>query len=306
MLQARARVLVITAGLVMVAMGSVIGTQMAHAEQYDGVEFPAGAVSFADAVTAYAPVINGDSPSEPNRQSASALGVPTCGNGSATGCFVSLGNGGIITLQFVDNRLQGDGTGAKDLWIFESGPAVEDTFVQVSVDGTTFTDVGKVLGATAGVDLDAFGIGPGANLQYVRLRDDPAENTAGGSTAGADIDAVGAISSAPPQSSSTSSTVAGSGSSSSTAPSSTSSTSSTVAVSGSSSSTAPSSTVVASSSTVAAAAGSATTTTTRQSLPRMGSTTDLLTLLGLGLVGVGLISLAQATYADLRRGSRAG
>ena len=54
--------------------------------------------------------------------------------------------------------------------------------------------MGKVGGSTAGVDLDAFGYGINSSFGYVRLRDDPLLDGQSGATVGADIDAVGAIS----------------------------------------------------------------------------------------------------------------
>jgi hypothetical protein len=42
---------------------------------------------------------------------------------------VTLGRGGSLTLAFTDNVLTGGGTPAPDLYIFEVGPDVEDTFV---------------------------------------------------------------------------------------------------------------------------------------------------------------------------------
>jgi len=71
---------------------------------------------------------------------------------------------------------------------------VEDTFVYVSVDGLAWQAVGKVFGAKSGVDLDLFGFGAISEFSWVRLVDDPAEGGSGGITVGADIDAVGAIS----------------------------------------------------------------------------------------------------------------
>lgn len=171
----------------------------ARAEIFGGVDFPQGAVSFADAVVAYAPVINGGAPSAPHRVPANALGVPDySGDNDCTGnlscAFVSLGQGGVLTLQFVDNLLTGSGNNAFDLWIFEVGPDVEDTFVEVSGDGQNWTAVGKVFGGTRGIDIDAFGFNVNSTLAFVRLRDDPNEGGGSGNTAGADIDAVGAIS----------------------------------------------------------------------------------------------------------------
>lgn len=170
-----------------------------HAELIGGVEFPQGAVSFADAVVSYAPGMVGGSPTEPYRGAFNALGVPDYagadGCASQVACtFVSLGDGGSVTLRFVNNRLTGSGTNALDLWIFEIGPDVEDTFVEISKDGVSYAGVGKVAGATAGIDIDAFGFGVTDEFAFIRLTDDGAEGGQSGATVGADIDAVGAIS----------------------------------------------------------------------------------------------------------------
>ena len=129
-----------------------------------------------------------------------ALGIPNySGDNNCTGdptcAFVSLGNGGFITVEFIDNFLTGSGNADLDLWIFEIGPAVESTLVEVSKDGITFFSVGQVGGSTAGIDLDAFGFGTSDLFKYVRLTDVFNDDLGIGITAGADIDAVGAISS---------------------------------------------------------------------------------------------------------------
>jgi hypothetical protein len=54
--------------------------------------------------------------------------------------------------------------------------------------------VGKVFGSTAGIDVDAFGFGASHSFGYVRLTDDGNEGDQSGISVGADIDAVGAIS----------------------------------------------------------------------------------------------------------------
>jgi len=104
-------------------------------------------------------------------------------------------------LRFVDKLLTGSGDNAADLWVFEIGSQLDDTFVDISADGVTWYSVGKVTGSTQGVDLDAYGFGSSSQFSYVRLTDDPAEGGQSGSTAGADIDAVGAISTVPVNSS---------------------------------------------------------------------------------------------------------
>jgi hypothetical protein len=174
----------------------------AQATVIGGVDFPGGVPSFADAVTAYSPAIDGGgNPTAPHRNPTQALGLPDYTNDNAlcasqASCsYVSLGQGGSLTLEFVDNRLTGSGSSALDLWIFEVGSDVEDTLVAISRDGVTFFDVGRVFGATSGIDIDAFGFGLADEFRFVRLIDDPTEGETTGPVLGADIDAVGAISS---------------------------------------------------------------------------------------------------------------
>lgn len=179
---------------------ALAGAGLAHAEIIGGVNFPSGASSFADAVVSY--TLGSGGVTAPHQGAFNALDVPdytgTNGCASQAACsFVSLGSGGSIVLRFTDNLLTGSNSNALDLWVFEVGPDVEDTFVDVSTDGVTWTSVGKVSGGTKGVDLDAFGFGIGSTFGYVRLTDDPNLDGQTGVTAGADIDAVGAISSVP-------------------------------------------------------------------------------------------------------------
>lgn len=161
-----------------------------------GAEFPQGEISFADAVVSFAVGTGGVT--APYQGAENALGLPDYASGNTcdleTCTFVSLGRGGALVLRFDDNKLTGSGTSDPDLWIFEIGPDVEDTFVAISVDGITWSEVGEVTGSTRGIDIDAYGFGPGDLFAYVRLIDDPNEGQSSGATTGADIDAVGAIS----------------------------------------------------------------------------------------------------------------
>jgi hypothetical protein len=93
----------------------------------------------------------------------------------------------------VSFKLTGSGNTNLDIWIFEVGPAIEATFVDISKDGTTWSAVGKVLGSTAGIDIDSYGFGITDIFAYIRLTDDTNEGLQSGVTVGADIDAVGAI-----------------------------------------------------------------------------------------------------------------
>lgn len=167
-----------------------------------GAEFPQGNVSFADTVTSYMPGMVGYNPTTPHLGANNALGLPdyagvnTCASQEAC-TFVTLGDGGSIVLRFDDNKLTGSGDNAVDLWVFEVGPDIEDTFIDISKDGLTWYSVGKVFGSTAGIDIDAYGFTPSDLFAYVRLTDDPNEGDQDGITVGADIDAVGAISTVP-------------------------------------------------------------------------------------------------------------
>lgn len=180
-----------------VAAGALLfAAQGAWAELIGGVEFPAGAVSFADKVVSFTP---GPNTISPHNNPADALGIPNYDSVNDLN-YVSLGWGGQLVLQFTDNSLTTSGDSAFDLWIFEIGAAVEPTWVDISVDGTNWISVGEVGGATAGIDIDAYigsGIVAWEQYSYVRLTDQN-KQLSGSPFAGADIDAVGAISSAPP------------------------------------------------------------------------------------------------------------
>ncbi len=163
---------------------------------------PAAADSFADAVTDFSPVIKSGEPTAPHLGADNAVGAPDYINvnvcADAASCtWVSLGDGGSITLRFVDNALTGSDNTDPDLWIYEIGPDVEDTYVEISSDGVLWNPVGKVFGSTSTVDVDAFGFGSGDSFSYVRLTDDPNEGGQSGATVGADIDAVEALTTVP-------------------------------------------------------------------------------------------------------------
>ena len=168
------------------------------AEIFHGIDFPGGAASFADSVVSYNPAFGGGAvPTAPFQDASQALGAPNFPEG-ADPEYVSLGAGGRVVLRFTNNSLTGSGNSNLDLWIFEIGPDVEDTFVDISKDGSTWSSVGAVTGSTRGVDIDAFGFGTSDFFSFVRLTDNIALDATSGTTVGADIDAVGAIASAPP------------------------------------------------------------------------------------------------------------
>jgi hypothetical protein len=187
----------LSTSLIYACIGLLVSAS-ASATIFHGVDFPGGAASFADSVVSYDPAFGGGSvPTATYQDTSQALGIPNYPEGTDPE-YVSLGAGGRIVLRFTDNSLTGSGSNALDLWIYEVGPDVEDTDVDISKDGNTWYSVGKVFGAISGIDIDAFGFGTSDFFSFIRLTDVINEGATSGATVGADIDAVGAISSAPP------------------------------------------------------------------------------------------------------------
>lgn len=165
---------------------------------FGGQFFAQGSVAFADAVTSYdANFSGGPAPITSLQAPSAALGIPNyTGTGEPVGNdnVVSLGRGGRLVVQFTNNRLTGSGDSKPDLMIFEVGNS-ELVTVEVSTDGVTYTNVGMASGAFPTVDLDAYGFNASSRLQFVRLTDVVTDGSTSGDSVGADIDAVGAISS---------------------------------------------------------------------------------------------------------------
>jgi len=174
-----------------------------------GTNVSASPDPYADAVAAFNPQTGDGKATDPRFQNpASALGAPDYDLNTMLGA-VSLGKGGSITLALTDNALTGSGDSTVDLWIYEVGPDIEDTYVWISKDGTfpplypdagwddtTAGYIGAVAGSTSSIDIDAFGWGPGDYFTHVRLMDDPLQDTVStGPFTGADIDAIECLSS---------------------------------------------------------------------------------------------------------------
>ena len=167
-------------------------------------------LSFADEVIEYSNPCSSTATNNPEE----ALGVPNLGS-TTNEEYVSLGGGGFIKLGFTNNTLVNSGTDDPDLFIFEIGPAVEGSFIElrplnqstedlliaegiVDSDGDGFYEFGSVGGSTADVDIDAFFTDATGNtllFDAIKITDDG--SGCGGSTPGADIDGVCALSSLP-------------------------------------------------------------------------------------------------------------
>lgn len=187
-------------------------TQPAFAASFRGIEFAMGESSFADEVVDYNKVYAGgmskeDAYAKNWNATAEAFDDPNSVLGVANSSWVgnkmpisqrddySLGKGGSITVKFTDNFLTGSGDDQDDLWIFEAGGLVEGMFVEISADGSNWESVGEIGGTQhAGIDIDAFGFNASDLFSYVKITDN-GQNTYKKGWAGADIDAIGAISS---------------------------------------------------------------------------------------------------------------
>lgn len=160
--------------------------------------FDIGTLAFADTVVNYNPTAGGGpGPVAGLDVSADALGIPNfsgLGEPVAGQGAVSLGRSGSLTLSFTNNFLTGSGDANPDLAIFEVGDS-EEVLVEVSADGSRFTPVGVASAANRFLDIDAFGFSTNSRLAFVRLTDVGIQGAQTGDSVGADIDAVGAISS---------------------------------------------------------------------------------------------------------------
>jgi OOP family OmpA-OmpF porin len=154
------------------------------------IKLPLGDISFADKIIRYTP---GDPPATKNTDPKDAIGIPDFNDQTITG-FVSLGIGGELVLSFTDNALVNiDGP---DLYVFEVGKYIEDTYLSVSKNGKTWKMVGKIGGGNALVDIGD-STKPGEIFTYVKLQDAKSSvKTNDKIWPGADIDAVAAIGSA--------------------------------------------------------------------------------------------------------------
>ncbi|MDJ0574304.1 MAG: Ig-like domain-containing protein [Xenococcaceae cyanobacterium MO_234.B1] len=178
------------------------GCALPETSDINSGDFPQGATSYGDEIVSFTEGTgNSNYTNSIYKNPQTALGEPSLwdGGGVASGWTndkgVALGQGGEIVIKFTDNYLTVSGDECADLWIFEIGGAVEATTVEVSKDGVNWENLGQVEGATSGIDLDALGYDSTDLFSYVRLTDDPNITNGLGRKSGADIDAVGAISS---------------------------------------------------------------------------------------------------------------
>lgn len=155
------------------------------------IKLPLGDISFADKIISYKPGI--PAPIAENSKPNDALGKPDFVEATVSG-FVSLGTGGELVVAFTDNALVN--IEGPDLYIFEVGRYVEETFLYVSRNGKTWKNVGKISGGNALIDIGD-STKPGEIFTYVKLVDAATPlKKVDKMWPGADIDAIAAIGSA--------------------------------------------------------------------------------------------------------------
>ncbi|MAE66546.1 MAG: hypothetical protein CMJ18_19935, partial [Phycisphaeraceae bacterium] len=167
-------------------------------ETFDGFTFALGAQAFADRVVQYAR--NGVDVLSPFDDPSRALGVP-----GADDDVVSLGDRGVLVLEFLDNALvdQTDEAGGADLVIYDTFDTFREAFqVEISANGADWIDLGFVgtgSGPT-GTSPYAIDIGPFVNpvdvFRYVRMTDF-ITNQGNVPSGEGDINAVGTIGGVP-------------------------------------------------------------------------------------------------------------
>ena len=157
-------------------------------DRYESIYLPLGKISFADKLIEYK--VGTPAPIQKYRDSTQCLREPNYKN-YQTPNFISLGCSGSLTVEFTDNgfmNLLGD-----DLYLFEVGPSREAAKVEISQNGIDWIYAGKIAGGKSSIDLSKEGIDSESVFYFLRITD--LKDLCKSKSAGADIDAIGAINS---------------------------------------------------------------------------------------------------------------
>ncbi|MBP1909002.1 PEF-CTERM sorting domain-containing protein [Methanolobus bombayensis] len=157
-------------------------------QTYGGVEFPSGESSFADEIVEY------------QLKGGAADGNISKILGIADRKSVSLGAYGYVVVKFTDNALKCSGDEQNDLVVYEVGNSAQELVeIFISTDGNEWIRIGTG-GKKCFFDIDTVeGVDCEEKYSYVKIVDYTGLNT-GSSYEGADMDAIGAITSTNPTS----------------------------------------------------------------------------------------------------------
>lgn len=157
-------------------------------DRYESIYLPLGKISFADKLIEFK--VGSPVPIKKYRDSIQCLHEPNYRN-YQTPNFLSLGCSGSLTVEFTDNgfmNLPGD-----DLYLFEVGPSQEAAKIEISQNGSDWIYAGKIAGGKSSLDLSNAGIDTETVFYFLRITD--LKELCKSKSAGADIDAIGAINS---------------------------------------------------------------------------------------------------------------
>jgi len=152
------------------------------------IYLPLGKISFADSVVDFK--VGNPPPYKKYSDTSNSLGEPNYITYSSP-TYLSLGCKGSLTVSFTDNGFMN--LPGYDLYIFEVGPSKEAARVDISSNGIDWIYAGTISGGKSAIDLKNETINPETVFYYVRITD--LKSVCKSKTAGADIDAIGAINS---------------------------------------------------------------------------------------------------------------
>jgi outer membrane protein OmpA-like peptidoglycan-associated protein len=154
--------------------------------RYESIYIPLGKISFADSIVNFN--LGNPAPYKKYQDSSQALNEPNYRSYDKPD-YVSIGCKGTLTVAFTDNgfmNLKGN-----DLYIFEVGPSKEAARIEISENGEDWIFAGNISGGKSIIDLEDQNISTKNVFYFVRIIDQKA--VCRSKTAGADIDAIGAI-----------------------------------------------------------------------------------------------------------------
>jgi len=152
------------------------------------IYLPLGKISFADSVIVFK--MGNPLPYKKYRDASNSLHEPNYITYTSP-TYVSLGCKGSLTVAFTDNGFMN--LPGYDLYIFEVGPSEEAAKVEISQNGIDWIFAGNITGGKSAIDLKNENISTETVFYYVRITD--LKEVCNSKTAGADIDAIGAINS---------------------------------------------------------------------------------------------------------------